>query len=213
MRLALAIVLVLGAAALVGAQPPKDAPGKAPPVPADPVPRYAVNPRVKAYPQDTPKAALRSAVAAIDNAEYTYLVAHLLDPRFVDAAVTERAKQFEAGAEDELARLREAQRANLNRIEPEDRVPLDEAGFLAMANARARARGFKQLVKDIEQKLSDDPQTVKEFRRVLRDGTFAEGEPTASATHPDLKGRTLYFRKVGARWYLENRQAEEKKEP
>jgi hypothetical protein len=213
MRSALAVVLVLGAVGLSGAQPPKEPPGKEP-LPTEPAPRYGVNARAKAYPQDTPKVALKSALAAIEKADYAYLVAQLLDPKFVDAAVLERAKQFEAGAEAELAQLRDFQRTTLNKIAPEDRVPLDAQAFRAMAAAKARDRGFKQLVKDVEQKLTDDPQVVKDFRRVARDGSFVDADPSASASHPDLKGRSLYFRKLGTRWFLENRQAEEpKKEP
>jgi hypothetical protein len=212
MRPALGAVLLLGAAALGGAQPmpppAKEAEG------AEPVPRYGVSPRVKAYPQNTPKAALRSVLTAIDKGEYAYLAAQLLDPKFVDDAAAERAKAFEAGAEAELTRLRDYQRANRDKVADEDRVPLDGPGFRALVAARAHDRGFKQLARDVERKLTDDPQAVRDFRRVLRDGAFADADATASATHPDLKGKTLFFKKLGARWFLENRQAEEpKKEP
>src|SRR5688500_16678115 len=68
MRAAFAVVLVLGAAALTHAQPPREAPKDAPP-------RYGVNARAKAYPQETPKAALKSALLAVEKADYSYLVA------------------------------------------------------------------------------------------------------------------------------------------
>jgi hypothetical protein len=210
MRPALAVLITLGAGALGGAQP---RPGKEP-TPEELVPRYGVNARAKAFPQDTPKAALKSALAAVEKADYSYLVAQLLDPKFTDAAVDERAKRFEPGAETELAQLRDFQRANRDKIAPEDRVPTDAGAFAAAVRARARDRGFRLLVRDVEQKLTDDPQTVKEFRRVARDGAFAEGEDAATATLPELGGRTLYFKKVGNRWFLENRQADvPKKEP
>ncbi|QJW95243.1 hypothetical protein [Frigoriglobus tundricola] len=228
MRTLFAAAVLLGAAALVPAQPPKDPP-KAPPkdapkdpppdrdadaVPKDLGPKYGVKTRLKQYPQTTPKESLRSVLAAVEGADYTYIVAQLLDPKFVAAAVADRAKQLEPGAEAELAQLRDFQRANRDRIAPEDRVPLDPVGLRALAAVKATERGFKRLVRDVEQKLLDDPQTVKEFRRILRDGSFAEADPAASATHPDMKGRTLYFNKIGDRWFLENRQTEEpKKEP
>jgi hypothetical protein len=211
MRPALAGVLLFGAAALSGAQPvpPAKEPGA-----NDPVPRYGVNPRVKAYPQDTPKAALRSVLAAVEKVDYTYLAAQLLDPKFVDETVAKRAKQFEAGAETELTQLRDFQRANRDKVALEDRVPFDPVALRALVAAKAQERGFKQLAREIEQKLTDDPQVLRDFRRVLRDGSFADADPSASATHPDLKGRSLYFKKIGTRWFLEDRQTEEpKKEP
>jgi hypothetical protein len=210
MRSALAVVFLLGATALTGAQPvpPAREPGE-----VVLVKRYGVNPRIKAYPQDAPKVALKSALLAIEKADYPYLVAQLLEPKFVDETVRERAKQFEAGAETELTQLRDFQRANPGKIADEDRVPLDPRAFRAMVDERARDRGFKLLVREVEQKLSDDPQVVKEFRRIAREGSFADADPNASATHPDLKGRSLYFKKIGGRWFLENRQTEEKKEP
>jgi hypothetical protein len=201
MRAAFAVALLLGAGAMAAAQPPQD-----------PQPRYGVKPRVKAYPQGSPREALRSALAAADAADYPYLVAQLLDPKFVDAAVADRAKGFEASAEIELAKLRDFQRANASKIAPEDRVPQDPTEFRALAAAKARDLGFRQLVRDVAQKLGEDPQAVKDLGRILRDGSFAPAESAAAATHPDVKNRTLFFKSVDGRWFLENRQAEEKKE-
>src|SRR6185312_5258267 len=134
MRTAFAAVIVFGAAVLAHAQPPNE-----------PEPRYGVKARLKQYPQGTPKQTLKSAVAAIDGADLPHLVGQLLDPKFVDAAVAERAKQFEPVVEGELARLRDFQRANRNTVTPENRVPLDPQGFRALAAEKARDRGFKQL--------------------------------------------------------------------
>src|SRR5436190_658029 len=81
-----AALVLFGSAVLMAAQPPKEAPKEAPKEPPkkevpkdelEPVkdlgPRYGVNPRVKAYPQSTPKEALRSALAAIEKVDYSYL--------------------------------------------------------------------------------------------------------------------------------------------
>lgn len=202
MRPALAAVLVLSAFALATAQPPK---------PVEP--RYGVKHRDKAYPQATPKDALKSAIGAIEDADFSYLVAHLLEPKFVDGAVADRQKQLVPAVEAELAQLRDFQRANPDKVAAENRVPLDPVLFRAAAAEKARERAFKQLVREVASKLVDDPETLKTFRRVYREGTFTDGDPT-TATHPELKNRTLFFKKLGERWVLENRQAEEpKKEP
>ena len=50
----------------------------------------------------------------------------------------------------------------------------------------------------------------------MSDGKFEDTETGAKVTHPDVKDRALYFRKVGDRWFLENRQEDlppPKKEP
>lgn len=229
MRSAFAALVLLGAAALIHGQPPKEAPKEPPkeapkeppkdeefaPRPREAVPRYGVNPRVKAYPQTTPREALKSAVAAIEKGEFAYLAAHLLDPKFIDDLVAERAKPLEAGVAAEFVRLRDFQRANPSRVADEDRVPQDGPAFTALVTARARERTFRQVARELEQKLSDDPQPLKEMRRVLRaPSPFAEADPVATATLPEIKGRTLYFKRVGDRWFLENRSADEpKKEP
>lgn len=203
MRPALAVVVLLGAATLTHAQRPKD-----------PVPRYGVPARVGLFQQTSPKVALKTALELIDAGQYSYFAAHILDPKFVDDVVSDRAIGFEAGVERDLAQLRDAQRANLDKVEPQDRVPLDPQEFRAVVALKARELAFKQLLKDIEEKLKDDPQSLKDMRKILREGTFAEADPVASATHDSVKGRTLYFKKIGERWFLENKLAEEpKKEP
>lgn len=202
MRLALAAGLVLSTFALTAAQPPK---------PVEP--RYGVKHRDKAYPQATPKAALKSALDAIDDADIPYLVAHIMDPKFVDGAVADRQKQLVPAVEGELAQLRDFQRANPDKVAPENRVPLDPALFRAAAAEKARDRAFKQLVRDVTAKLVEDAETLKALRRLYREGSFTEGDP-ASVSHPDIKNRALFFKKLGDRWVLENRQVEEpKKEP
>ena len=224
MRSACAALVLFGVSALLTAQPPKEPPKdpKGAPkealkddeiVPAKPPgPRYGVKPRIKAYPQGTPKEALRSALSAIDTSDYAYLTAHLLDPKFVDAVIAERARALEPDARAELARARDAQRPNINSIPAEDRIPYEPSAFAALVTERARERTFRQLTKELEQKLTDDPQALKDMRRILR--KFPEGN-AATVALPEVKGRVLYFQQIGDRWFLENRSAPEepKKEP
>ncbi len=197
MRTAFAPVVLLGVSVLAHAQQPKD-----------PAPRYGVAARVKQYPQTTPRAALKLALDRIDAGDYAYFVAHVLDPKFVDDVVIDRGRGFEAALERELAQRRDLQITNPDKVPLTDRVPLDPKEFRALATVKARERGYKQLLKEIEDKLKEDPQTIKDMRKLARDGTFAEAEPTASVAHESVKGRTLYFRKIGDRWFIENKQEE-----
>jgi hypothetical protein len=210
MRLAFSLAVLAGSVVLA----------QEPPVVTGPPPaRFGVPVKQKVYPQDTAKKALGSAVEAIGKGDTSYLIAHLLDPGFVELRLADRAKQFEAPVELELAQRRDFQTANPDKVQPEDRIPTDREKFKALIVERSRERAFRQLIRDIEEKLRDDPQSYRDLRKILRDGTFTD-EPGggAKAVHPDVKDRALYFKKIGERWFLENRQTEEpkpeeKKEP
>lgn len=205
MRLTFSLVLLMGCIAFADTQQP--------PVP-DPNVRFGVPVKLKAYPQDTARKALASAIEACDKPDIAYLLAHLLDPGFVELRLGDRAKQFEAPVELELTKQRIFQNANPDKFRPEERLPNDRTKFNELIVERSRERAFKQLARDVEQKLLDDPQSLRDMRKILRDGTFTD-EPGggAKAVHPDVKGRALYFKKIGDRWFLENRQEDAPKKP
>jgi hypothetical protein len=208
MRLIFALALVVTTTTLARTQPPPKEIDKTP------QPRFGVAYKQKTYPQETPQKVLASAVEAIEKGDTAYLIAHLLDPGFIELRLSDRARQSEALVEVELSRLRDFQLANRDRIAPEDRLPTDKAQFNALIIERSRARAFRQLIRDIDEKLLNDPQSVKDLRKIMRDGTFTEEPGGARGTHPDVKDRALYFKRIGDRWFLENRQEENpKKEP
>lgn len=199
MRLAFSLVLLAGSAAL--AQEPKE-PAEAPP----PVTRFGVPPKLKTYPQETAKKALASAIEAVEKGDGAYLVAHLLDPGFVELRLADRAKQFEAAAEADLARLRDLQIRNPDKYLPEDRVPADKVRFRALIVERSREAAFKQLVRDVSDKLLDDPQVLRDLKKFFQQGMVTDTETGAKFTHDSVKDRALFLRKIGDRWFLENRQ-------
>lgn len=199
MRLVSALAVLAGSAAL--AQQPK-----APDVADASAPRYGVPAKARTYPQDTPKKALASALEAIEKGEVSYVVAHLMDPDFVELRLGDRAKQYEAGVETELARLRDLQIRNPDKYAPEDRLPTDRARFAALVVQRSREQAFKQLVRDVSDKLLDDPQAMKDLRKLLRDGAVSDTGTGVKLTHDTIKDRALYLRKIGERYFLENRQ-------
>ena len=65
---------------------------------------------------------------------------------------------------------------------------------------------FDELVQETADKLAHDRSSVKELRRFLSDGTWEEAGDTASAQLKDVKSHRVYLRKLGGRWFLENRQ-------
>ena len=56
-----------------------------------------------------------------------------------------------------------------------------------------------------EEKLLDDPQVLRDLKKMFRGGMVEDTPTGAKMTHPDIKDRALYFRKIGERWYLEHR--------
>ena len=208
MRLVFALLLLVTTTTLARTQPPPK------PIDKTPKPRYGVAVKLKTYPQDTPRKALVSAVDAVEKGDTAYLVAHLLDPGFVDLRLNDRVKQFEANVELELSQQRDFQLANRDRFAPEDRLPTDRAKFEALIQDRSRQLAFRQLIRDVEDKLLNDPQAVKDLRKIMRDGVFSDEPGGSKAGHPDVKDRVLHFRKIDDRYFLENRQDEApKKEP
>ena len=209
MRLLFSLTLLLGSVTLARTQQPPDAD-----TPREPDPRFGVPPKLKAFPQNTPKRALASAIEAIERPDISYLLAHLLDPGFVEFRLNDRAKQFEAPVEVELTRLRNFQIRNPDKFSPKDRLPGDKVKFNALIVERSRELAFKQLVRDVEEKLLADPQALKDMKKLLKDGTFVDTETGAKVTHMDVKDRALYFRKIDNRWFLQNHQEDQpKKEP
>jgi hypothetical protein len=65
---------------------------------------------------------------------------------------------------------------------------------------------FENLVRVTTENLADDPESVRDLRRYLSDGDWQEGGDAASVGHKDIKGRQAFFRKIGTRWFLENRR-------
>jgi hypothetical protein len=49
------------------------------------------------------------------------------------------------------------------------------------------------------------PAAAKLFGRFLKDGEWMTEKDTASVRLKDVKDRAVYFRRIGERWYLENR--------
>jgi hypothetical protein len=66
---------------------------------------------------------------------------------------------------------------------------------------------FDEMVRETTTHLVDKPETIKIFRRFLKEGKW-EGEKgtEASARVPGVKD-TLFLRKIDDRWFLENRNS------
>jgi hypothetical protein len=68
---------------------------------------------------------------------------------------------------------------------------------------------FEELVRETTTKLANNPNAAKELERFLKEGEWEGGESSAGAKLKDVKDRQVFFKKIGPRWYLENRQKPE----
>jgi hypothetical protein len=69
---------------------------------------------------------------------------------------------------------------------------------------------FDGLVAETKIKIEDNPSSVKELEQFLRAGEWQESGTAASVRLKDLKDRQVFFRKIGDRWFMQNKQKEEK---
>jgi hypothetical protein len=69
---------------------------------------------------------------------------------------------------------------------------------------------FDEAVRAVRAKMVEDPAAAKELRKFLKEGTFGGGGEQAVVSHKDIPARKIFIKKIGDRWFLENRQKEDK---
>jgi hypothetical protein len=175
---------LLGALFIAGAALAQD-----PPVP----PRFEVLHNVDLYKQTSPRETLNSILGAIARERYDYIAAHLLDPEFVDARLATTQEYFERLASEQIGATVAGQLLKAEDFQKRVR----EVG------TRLNARHFAQQMK---QKLEEEPQNLKDLKRFAREGEFKDAGETSTVTLKDAKDRALYFKRIGGRWFLENRK-------
>jgi hypothetical protein len=196
MRIAVTLTFLLGMTATATAQRPAD---------AQPAQRFNVVYNDRFFPQTTPKAALASLVRAADLAQFDYIASYLMDEKLADEKIAEGAKEVEAAVERDLRAQREQERADPFKPAPENRLSLDPAEFAKRVQAEATSRGYAQLVRELRERFAEDPSHIRDLQRFLREGEVTMTEATAKMTLKADKGRAIFFKKAGNRWFLEDR--------
>jgi ABC-type amino acid transport substrate-binding protein len=69
---------------------------------------------------------------------------------------------------------------------------------------------FEDLESESRAKAGDNPAVIKELNRFLKEGEWQVAETTASAQLKDVASSKVYLKKIGDRWFFENRQSAEK---
>jgi hypothetical protein len=161
-------------------------------------PRYGVKRHAELYPQDSPKKTLNSMARAFEKDRFDYLVAQLIDPAFVDEQLRISYPDYEKAGREQVTR------------EDLERKGFDKGYVRQRVKELASDANFQNLVRRVRVKLEDDPVSLQELKRMVREGEVQEAAETAVVRLKDVKDRALYLRKVGDRWYVENRMLEDK---
>jgi hypothetical protein len=180
-----------------------------PPVP--PPTRYELAPQLQTFGQATPKETLASAIKVIEKERFDFLAAQLIEYKFIDSRVRDRAKPLEEAIDADLRKQREEQRQDPIRFPLATRLPDDPKEFAAIVEKLAKQRAFKLIVKDVRGTFIEHPDHVKDFKKFLREGIFTETGDSASCTHREIKDRAIYFKKIGEWWTIEDKQKPETK--
>jgi hypothetical protein len=69
---------------------------------------------------------------------------------------------------------------------------------------------FDAFVKEVTAHLTEDPTLIKDLKKIAK-GEWDRGDTVASVSAKDNKEKRAFFRKIGNRWYFENRQKEKSK--
>jgi hypothetical protein len=158
--------------------------------------RFGISLNTELYPQDSPKNTLSSLIRSLDKERYDYLVAHLLDPAYVDEQLRSAAPSFETAAREHVAR-EGLELKGFNREFINDRI-----------RELAVHENFSNLVRRVKTTLEENPEYVKDLRKLAREGEIAEAGESATVKHKDIKDRTVFMRQIPPRWYLENKMHE-----
>ncbi len=190
------------------------------------MPRFGIEANIAFYPQGTAKEALESAAKALQNKRYEYIVAHMLDPEFVQLHINDAAARLLPVVEKELDALRAAQKANPASITPDTYVPVEPQQFTERVEAEANRRAFLKVVGFLSDTLTEAPENAQLLGKYARSGVLAESGDTATVTlkneikkvylkqgqvtvledEKDDLGRPITRRRETTRWYIEDRQ-------
>lgn len=172
-------------------------PKKEPFDPKEPPIRFGLRQSPELYPQDSPKNALYSVLRAMDKDRYDYLVAHLLEPGYVTEQLAIAYPTFEKRARKQVEDEQLARKG------------FDRAFVVSRIRDLATQANFENLVQRIRTKLDNDPEAVKDLRRMFKESSFEDGGANSVAKLKDVKDRALYFKRVGERWYIENKMQDQ----
>jgi hypothetical protein len=150
----------------------------------EPPPRFGVPAESELYPQTSPKTTMISIGKAFERNRIDYLLAHLIDPAFVD----EKVAQF--------------YRIKFGKSPDQDR---DNRNF-----DRRIKEAFDDFIKEVNKHMADEPRQTGYLTKLLKEGMIEEGGTSAKVTHKDIPNFAIAMRQIEGRWYMLNDDSPEK---
>lgn len=141
-------------------------------------PRFGVPAETELYPQTSPKTTMISITKAFQRNRIDYLLAHLIEPSFVDAKVAQ------------FYRLKFGKSPEEDRENPDHQKRIRDA--------------FDDLMKEVNKHMSDEPKQSGYLMKLLNEGSIEEAGTSAKVTHKDAPNVALSLLQVDGRWYMIN---------
>ncbi|MBI2806761.1 MAG: hypothetical protein HYX68_17415 [Planctomycetes bacterium] len=85
-------------------------------------------------------------------------------------------------------------------------VDLYKKDFPKGSDAGKRLLAFDRLSRETNEYFLNDPLIVKDLRVFAKQAEWKEDEKVAIGSVESIPARKVYFKKIGDRWFLENRQ-------
>jgi hypothetical protein len=161
--------------------------------------RYNIEYNPVAYPHKTPQEGLKAIVKAIDAGAYEYMLAHLVDPKFVDTRV---AEYFTLMFPKELLRKEDETIALTEDLLTRKRLEIGKERRLF----ERQVLSFSRLVKETRKHFSEDPVLLRELRQMARDGEWDADETKGICSLKGVTTRKAFFKAREGRWFMEERQ-------
>ena len=160
--------------------------------------RYNIDVNTITYPQKTPQEAMKSIAKAASAGQFEYLLAQLVDPRYVDPRVAEyQALVFPKAElqreEEDIARELDPKKRKIKVIEKERK---DKARIVV---------AFGRLVAETRKNFDEDPVLLKELRLIAKDGDWETDDEKAIGTLKAVTPRRVVLRKREDRWFMEEK--------
>jgi hypothetical protein len=161
--------------------------------------RYNIDYNPISYPHKTPQEALKAIVKALDAGAYEYMLAHLVDPKFVDTRV---AEYFTMMFPKELLRKEDETIALTEDLLTRKRLEIGRERRLL----QRQVLSFGRLVSETKKHFSEDPVLLGELRLMARDGEWDADETKGTCSLKGITPRKAFFKAREGRWFMEERQ-------
>jgi hypothetical protein len=161
--------------------------------------RYKIDYNPVNYPQKTPQDGLKAIVKALDSGAYEYMLAHLVDPKFVETRV---AEYFTIMYPKEQLRLEDEAIALTDDLKLRKRLEIERDHRLLDRQVLA----FGRLVAETKKHFAEDPVLVRELQQMSRGGEWDADDTKATCSLKAVTPRKVFFKVREGRWFMEERQ-------